>query len=129
VDVRYEIICDEGSGDIAGSRNCNQDSRANNQTDAPPTSEPEPTVTDTTLDPTIGDSVTPSTSTEEVTPTESITEPPAQGFTCPGTGVYADPQDCRSYYRCDTITEPKHSTCIILTKFDPAKSGCSFGLC
>jgi hypothetical protein len=128
--VRYEIICDEDSADIADSKNCKQGSKSSNQTDAPPTPEPETTVSEATADPTTGDSVTPSPSTAEVTPTEASTEAPAEAeFACPGTGVYADPKDCHSYYRCDTPTEPKHSTCLIFTKFDASKPGCSLGLC
>ncbi|XP_023714186.1 uncharacterized protein LOC111868059 [Cryptotermes secundus] len=126
VDVKYEIICDEDFGDIGDSKNCTQNSNVNPQTEAPVIAANDTTVSETTVDPTTGDSIGP-----ETTPTEETTSEPttAGPFTCPDTGGYADPEDCHSYYRCDTISNPQHSTCIILTKFDAAKSGCSFGFC
>jgi hypothetical protein len=131
VDVKYEIICDEDFGDIGDSKNCTQNSNLNSQTNAPVIASNETTVSETTVDPAAGDSVPPSSSTTETTPTtETTSAPTTEGpFSCPGTGVYADPEDCHSYYRCDTISNPQHSKCIILTKFDPEKSGCSFGFC
>jgi hypothetical protein len=126
VDVRYEVICDEDFGDAAEPKNCTQNAKPDSQTEVSPVSEDVPTP-----DPTVGDSIDPSSdSTPDNPPTEPTIAPVDDGaFTCPGIGVFADPKDCRGYYRCDTISDPKHSTCIILTKFDPEKSGCSFGLC
>jgi hypothetical protein len=50
-------------------------------------------------------------------------------FVCPGVGTYPDPKDCRSYYRCQTINDPIHNTCIILTKYNQDTQGCVFGFC
>jgi hypothetical protein len=132
VDVKYEIICDEDFGDIGDSKNCTQNSKSNSQTEPPINTANETTTSETTVDPTTGDSISPSSPTTETeTTTETTTSAPTtEGpFSCPGTGVYADPKDCHSYYRCDTISNPQHNTCIILTKFDAAKSGCSLGFC
>jgi hypothetical protein len=136
IDVRYEILCDEDFGDIGDfgeSKNCTQNSKLNSRTDAPQTttdsttSEPTEEVTQTTTEETTTASTTASTTTSTTTTTSA---PVADGpFVCPDVGIYADPKDCRSYYRCDTISNPQHNTCIILTKYDPSTTGCSFGFC
>jgi cytoskeletal protein RodZ len=150
IDVRYEILCDEDfgdTGDFGESKNCTQNSKLNSKTDAPQTIAESTTVQPTEEVTELTTQEVTETTTEEVTEatTEEVTEPTTEGttsspsttsapaadapFACPSIGVYADPKDCHSYYRCDTISNPQHNTCIILTKYDPSTTGCSFGFC
>jgi hypothetical protein len=96
IDARFEIIFDDDFPDFGDATNCTQNSSAKNQKHP------------------ISTAVTNATSTTT-----------AGLFRCPGFGVFADPTDCRNYYNCKDISNPKLRTCSSPRKFDPNIPGCS----
>ncbi|XP_069696139.1 uncharacterized protein DDB_G0290587-like [Periplaneta americana] len=134
IDLRYEVMCD------GGPSSCRDSSQVNNSTEAPNTTTPETTIVTPTPTTEITTTSTPTTTTmststptptttpisTSTTTTGTTTEGP---FKCPGTEIYADPKDCHSYYRCQTVDNPIHVKCPILTKYNQDTQGCVFGFC
>ena len=118
INVRYEFICDDDLAGFGDATNCTQNSNVKNQKDPPVTTENA-----TTLQPTPT-----TTAATNVTSTTTATTT-AGPFQCPAVGVFADPKDCHSYYRCDNVSNPQRGTCLFFTKFDPNIPGCSLFLC
>jgi hypothetical protein len=115
--VRYEITCEDDFVGFGDATNCTQNSSAKNQKDPHVTTGNATTQVPTTT------AATNTTTTTTSAPTTAGT------FQCPAVGVFADPKDCHSYYRCDNISNPQRGTCLFFTKFDPNIPGCSLFLC
>ena len=123
IDVRYEIICDDDFAGFGDTTNCTPNSIAKNQKD--------PTVTtgNTTTLQTTPTTQLPTTTAATNNTSTTMASTTAGPFRCPAVGVFADPTDCHSYYRCDNISNPQRGTCLFYTRFDPNISGCSIFLC
>jgi hypothetical protein len=50
-------------------------------------------------------------------------------FKCVEEGVFPDPEDCHSYYRCTSTLQAIHETCFWLTYFNPLARTCTIGGC
>ncbi|XP_069685692.1 uncharacterized protein [Periplaneta americana] len=61
--------------------------------------------------------------------TASASGSPSKGFQCTKQGIFQDPEDCHSFYRCTEDLKAKHDACWPFTYFNPRTGGCSFGGC
>jgi hypothetical protein len=52
-----------------------------------------------------------------------------EGYQCTEEGIFPDPEDCHSYYRCTSTLQAKHESCFWGAYYHPVRKGCSIGGC
>lgn len=71
---------------------------------------------------------TPTTTTASTTTTTTTTTTTAKPFTCPGAGVFPNPDDCKTYFRCNNAGKIFVLSCPGSSSFNEITKSCSLNL-